>query len=253
MNRLLVLLAICWLVLPSPAVCGDEVRRAALSAQLAVDSRLLTETLRSYGEARAKQKSTLAALVEVESEQDQTLLSTSATPSQVASAEQEREVSAAAYQVTAARSQGLRERLMLLYERIAATRTELAQLGNVAIVAGDPISGRWEIEISSPPQRGTFELRLEGAQVTGTFRLDNGRSGSLSGTLAGGRLRLLRTDANRGFDGLFEGTVDPALGTVRGFYSPANLAAGEPAGSGWSGVKKSSQVSAGETESGEGS
>lgn len=232
--------ASCWLalLLSSLAVAGEESSRAALSAQLLVDTRVLAETLRAFGEARAQEKAAQTALITAENRQDLALIQASSTPEQLQRAEQERAVAAAALAVLADRSQNLRQQLLFLAQRMAAARAELGRLAPLTGLEPDPISGRWQVAISSPPQSGIFELRLDGAQVTGTFQLDSGRSGSLSGTFAGGRLRLQRTDNQRGFDGLFDGSVDATLGTVRGFYSPADLAAGEPAGSGWSGVRQ---------------
>lgn len=237
MNRLLAVSSLCWLALSPLVAAGDELSRAALSAQLAVDTRLLAEALRSYADVRIQERAAQAALAAVETRLDLAFSQESSTPPQLDLAEQERAVAEAALRVLASRAGRLREQLFALSRRLASARAELAREAPLLAGGGDPVSGRWRVEISSPPQQGTFELRLDGAQVTGSFQFPGGRQGSLSGTFSGGRLRLERRDSQRGFDGLFDGTVDASLGTVRGFYSPAEMAAGEPAGSGWSGVR----------------
>jgi hypothetical protein len=226
----LVLLSAAW----TAAARGEG--GAGLEAQLRVEERLLADDLRAYGEARDQERQALSELEEVAARLDAAVSGLTPRLEDLEQIEIERAVAQAAAEVIGRRVADLRLRLLERVRRTAALRQELFQRAGLAAEA-DPISGRWRVEIGSPRQEGTFDLRLLGSVVEGTFAFEAGRTGSLRGTYVAGRLRLERIDAQRGLDGTFEGSVDPATGVARGFWSPALLSDGGPGGAGWSAVR----------------
>jgi len=208
-----------------------------LEAQLGLEEGLFADDLRAYQETREQERSALSDLEQVAARLDAVLASAEPRLADLEQIEVERAVAMAAVELLGRRVAELRLRLLERIRRAAALRQALLR-GGAGPIPADPISGRWRIEISGTPrQEGTFELRLAGTVVEGTYAFAGGRSGSLRGTYVANRLSLERLDAERGLDGLFEGTVDPAAGVVRGFWSPTVLSGGGPGGAGWSGVR----------------
>ncbi len=220
----------------SPALAAGEAA-AALKREIDVEERLLADALRAYAEARDQEKPALAGVAAAAARFDEAVARASTTPEDLDRLAAERAVAEAAAGIVTRRVDNLRTSIAGHLRRSRALRVELTRVSAEQPPGRDPISGRWRIEISAPPETGIFDLKLDGAQVSGSFSLAGGRAGSLKGTYAGGRLRLERIDTQRGPDGIFEGNVDAALGTVRGFWSPSILADGGPGGSGWSGVR----------------
>lgn len=211
--------------------------QAALRRQLAVEEGLLAQALRAHGEARTRQKAAWADLQVAADRAERALANAAASEAEAERAVQDLDVAEAAVGVLSGRVAELQRTALEERRRIAALRAELARSPSLAAASSDPITGQWRIEISSPAEVGTFDLELEGTQVRGRYTFQGGKSGSLSGTFIDGRLRLERIDHTRGLDGVFEGSVDGSLETVRGFWSPSILSDGGPGGAGWSGVR----------------
>ncbi len=102
----------------------------------------------------------------------------------------------------------------------------------------DPVTGQWRVSLGSPVTEAVFELQLNGTLVAGSFRIgegsEEGPSGSLRGTYAGGQLNLERVDEDGGIAGIYLGTVDSASGRASGIWNPNDLSAGGPGMIGWS-------------------
>jgi hypothetical protein len=216
----------------APAVQAAQ----GLEAEVRVEERLLAADLRAYQEAREQERGALAELEEATARLDAALSAPAPRSGDAEDLDAERQVALAAAEVVARRVGELRRRLLERLRRGAALREEILR-GAALPAPADPITGRWRVEVSSPREAGTFQLRLAGTVVEGTYSFDGGRSGSLRGTYVGNRLSLDRLDGERGLDGLFEGTVDAAAGAVRGFWTPTRLSGGAPGGAGWSGVR----------------
>jgi hypothetical protein len=236
------------LLLAGAALCGEAQGASDLEAQLRVEEHLLAADLVEYQEAREQERSALSDLEAVAARLDAVLSGPAPRLDDLEQIDAERAVAEAAVEVVGHRASELRLRILERVRRAAALRQEVLR-GTALPGLADPITGRWRVEISAPRQEGTFDLRLAGTVVEGSFAFGEGRSGSLAGTYVGNRLRLERLDAERGLDGIFEGTVDPAAGVVRGFWTPTLLSGGAPGGAGWSAVR----VAGGEASTGEGS
>ena len=230
-------LAALALLLTTQAGNAGVSSQTSLLRQLAVEESLLAESVRVRATLRDRQKAAWASLQAASELVDRELSSGSASLLGMEKAVSDLEVAEAAVGLLAARVEENQRAILTERRRIAALRAELARSPAVAPSPLDPITGRWRIEISSPVETGTFDLKLDGTSVLGTYRLQSGRAGSLKGTFVDGRLRLDRVDAVRGLDGSFEGTVDARFETVRGFFSPSILSDGGPGGTGWSAVR----------------
>lgn len=96
--------------------------------------------------------------------------------------------------------------------------------------------GLWRIEVAGANLTGLMRLRLDGALVSGDYRLSNGRHGSMSGTYSSGRLDLVRVDSRGGRDTALIAEVDERRGTLRGSWQRFELASGGPSAGQWTGV-----------------
>lgn len=211
---------------------------STLRTSLTVEEALLRSDVEDYRQARTAETSAAAAEEEAARELD-AAIAASATPlSELERLELDLMAAQRVAEVTAERVADLRRRIFEGRRRAGALRHELARRTALA-AGGDAVSGRWSVEIAAPPATGSFEMELTGTLVTGTYRMDDGSTGSLQGTYVAERLEVRRIDSVRGLDGVFEGTVDPVRGTVIGFWTPTILSGGSPGGAGWSGVRES--------------
>ena len=105
--------------------------------------------------------------------------------------------------------------------------------------AADPLTGRWRAAILPQNATATFEFRLDGTVVRGTYSIDGGSAGSFRGTLASGNLRLERIDAQGGTDSVWTGTV--ANGRITGTWMSNELVTGQPNRGDWTAVREGGQ------------
>lgn len=131
--------------------------------------------------------------------------------------------------------QQLRQSTLARESLMRAMRAEIQELTGTTDQQRDLISGVWDVVLDPGGQRGRMELMLDGTLIQGTYQLDGGWSGSLRGTLVGGRVRLERIDAEMGFVAILYGAVRSAGADVRleGKWESTQLAAGMPSAGGW--------------------
>jgi hypothetical protein len=208
----------------------------ALRAQLEVEERILAQEVDAYHQARRQQDDAVAAVQEASKALDAGIAKRLLEVDELERLATQRAVAAAAEAILSQRVEDLERRVFDHARRAVMLRQELSRQARGPELA-DPLSGQWRVEIASPLHAGTFDLRLEGTAVTGTYAFDDGRSGTLKGTFVANRLHLERSDSERGPDGVFEGTVDPEAGVARGLWNPSQLGADGAVGSGWSGVR----------------
>jgi hypothetical protein len=217
------------------AAAGQEAA-VALRAQLAVEERMLAQEVDAYRQARRQQDDAVAAVQEASKALDAGIGKHLLEVDELERLATQRAVAAAAEEILSQRVEELERRVFDHARRAVMLRQELSRQAR-GVEAADPLSGQWRVEIASPLHAGTFELHLEGNAVTGTYSLDDGRSGTLKGTFVANRLHLERSDSERGPDGVFEGTVDPEAGLARGLWNPSLLGTDTAVGSSWSGVR----------------
>lgn len=102
-------------------------------------------------------------------------------------------------------------------------------------------AGLWRVEVESADLVGLLRLEVAGTLVRGSYRLSNGRSGSVTGTWSGDRLKLTRVDAESGRDAVLDAVLDRDEQTLEGTWQRFELADGRPASGRWRGVRIGSE------------
>jgi len=135
-----------------------------------------------------------------------------------------------------------RQKMYDRMERLGAVAREFEEQTALFGRAGEGITGMWHLELQPLDLYGLMNLRLAGAQVSGPYRMSNGRQGSLQGTLAGDHLQLQAVDSETGRPvATIEARVDSAAGEIRGQWTAMDLSAGLPSMGDWLAEKVSSQ------------
>lgn len=228
-----------------PAVAqGAEATEAAIR----LERELLERDKVLFAQARSDESSSVEALASAESDLESALEEGGTSLDEVERLEAALAAAAGELASSRRRTADAADRILERLRRLAVLRTGLRET-RVVLEGGDAVTGTWQVAIDSPRQSGIFRLRLQGARVDGIYALDASplqaglrspaRSGFLQGTYTGRRLRLDRVDPERGLEGVYEGEVSTADGSVRGFWSPSILSDGGPGGTGWSAVRLS--------------
>ncbi len=131
--------------------------------------------------------------------------------------------------------QQLRQSTIVRENLMAVTQAELRRLTGGSGLGRDLISGAWQLVMEPGGHNGLMTLTLDGTLIQGTYELDGGWTGSMRGTLVGGRVRMERIDSQMGFVAIFYGAVRGEGDDVRleGKWEATQLAAGTPSAGGW--------------------
>jgi len=132
----------------------------------------------------------------------------------------------------------LAAQLSRIQERLRRIGLLDGEAGRPAQLA-DPITGRWRVTVLPQNVTVTFDLRLNGTVVGGSYQAAAGSAGSFRGTFTGDKLRLERIDPRGGFDSVWEGTV--AGGQIAGTWMSNELVTGQPNRGGWTAVREGGQ------------
>jgi hypothetical protein len=206
------------------------------------ESRLLDLAIDEYGQARAAERSAISELGRLHMQLDEALEDPNITldylnrlESQLAEA---RDRACASLEKTARARQNMYARM----ERLADVARNFEEQTELFGTAREGLTGMWQLEVQPLDLYGLINLRLEGSQVSGPYRLSNGNQGSVRGTLAGHVLRLEAVDSERGVIADIEAEVDTAAGEIRGEWRARVLGGtGLPAVGDWIADKVSSQ------------
>ncbi len=131
--------------------------------------------------------------------------------------------------------QQLRQSTIVRENLMAVTQAELRRLTGGTGPSRDLISGAWQLVMEPGGHNGLMTLTLDGTLIQGTYDLDGGWTGSMRGTLVGGRVRMERIDSQMGFVAIFYGALRVEGDDVRleGKWEATQLAAGMPSAGGW--------------------
>jgi hypothetical protein len=217
---------------PGPAPT-DAAYRSQVQTQLRLERSLLALDLASYREARDRETGTRARVAEVAGRLDQALGGDAVALGNVEALHDEL---SAAREAANTAVQRVEERLVRLQDRLRRIGFLEGETGARAQARPDPVTGRWRVTILPQNATGVFNLRLNGAVVTGTYTLDGISSGSFRGTYTGNTLRLERVDERRGFDSTFVGAV--GVGQIRGIWLLNELATGGPSRGDWTATRE---------------
>ncbi|HTQ79305.1 MAG TPA: hypothetical protein VMM92_04870 [Thermoanaerobaculia bacterium] len=235
-ERVLPLLLFGLLLLPVPvrpqAAPGES--RTLIEAEIRLERRLLARDITAYTQARAAEQRERGRYDVAASRLDQLVTGGNLTIAGFENLENEVRNAAESARAASDRVGELRERASERLRRIGALQEELA--GRPA--NRDPLSGRWRVRLGPGDRAGTFDLRLRGTLVSGTFSLDDGPSGSLTGTFVDGTLTLHRVDSRAGFDVTYVGGLDAAAGRISGSWQGTELANGNPTSGGWTAARQ---------------
>jgi hypothetical protein len=234
----------CWLaaLLVLPLMAGAQTSSTLTEAQsqaqtaLRLERRLLSLDLVSYNEVRERERRARERVNEVLNRLDQALAGDAVSLGTLESLQDELATAREASHTAEERVNGQLERLEERLRRIAVLEGDAA--------AGrpqrtDPLTGRWRVTVLPQNAAATFDLRLNGTVVSGTYQVAGGSAGSFRGTYTGGNLRLERLDARGGFDSVWEGAV--GSGRMAGTWMANELVTGQPNRGTWTAVREGEQ------------
>jgi hypothetical protein len=207
-----------------------------VQTELRLERSLLSLDLVSYTELRERARRAQQGVNEVLGRLDVALAGDAVSLGTLESLQNDLDAARAATRITEERLSGQLERIQ---ERLRRIGLLSGDRGGELRTAGDLVTGRWRVAILPQNVTATFDLRLNGTVVSGTYRVDNGLAGSFRGTYTGGSLRLERIDGRAGFDSVWEGTV--GNGRIAGTWTSNQLATGQPNRGDWTAVREGGQ------------
>ncbi len=219
---------------PLPSTPPSAEARGLAEAEIRLERRLLARDLTAYAQARAVEQRERGRFDSASGRLDQLLTGGGLTIAGFEALEEEIRTAAEGARSASERVMELRLRAGERLRRIGALQEDLA--GRPASL--DPVTGRWRVRLDPGDRSGTFDLRLRGTLVSGRYGLDDGPSGSLTGTYVDGTLTLRRVDSRAGFDVTYTGTVDPGAGRISGRWQGTELANGSPSSGGWTAARQ---------------
>lgn len=213
MRHLSLLLCCLGLLSAGPAKAQSA---EALRSTFDQESRLLDQAIDEYGQARAAERSAISELRRLHSLLDEGLEDPNVSLDYLNTLEAQladaRDAACASLEKTARTRQTMYARM----ERLAVVARDFEQRTELFGAAREGITGMWHLEVQPLDLYGLINLRLDGSQVSGPYRLSNGNQGSVRGTLAGNVLRLEAVDSEQGVIADIEAEADTAAGEIRG-------------------------------------
>lgn len=205
------------------------------SAELRLERQLLSLDLLNYNEVRERERRAMLQLTTVLGRMDEAMAGDSLTLGDLETLHNELSVAREAVRTAEGRLEAQLERLQERMRRIGLLEAEAAGSGGVRQL--DPVTGRWRLTILPQNATATFDLRLSGTVVSGTYQVDGGTGGSLRGTYSAGNLRLERVDAQGGFDSVWVGVVGE--NRISGTWQSNELVTGQPTRGDWTALRES--------------
>jgi hypothetical protein len=236
----LILALFAWFVSAQESANPQTAASAQIATDLRLERKLLALDLAAYREARGVEQRTRDQVAQAVARLDQALAGDSVALGNLETVHLELSSAQAASRIAAERMEWQIQRIEDRLRRIGFLESESGL--RAAEAPRDPITGRWRVIVLPQNQTGTFDLTLNGTLVAGSYSLTGGNlaasAGSFRGTYSDNHLRLERVDARRGFDSVFQGSVDPATGRLSGTWSANDLASGQPARGDWSATRE---------------
>jgi hypothetical protein len=236
MNKILFpLLAV--MIMASDVLSAQD-RVTPLETGVTVEARLLERALTQYQEFRALEREAHRRLEDHRRKLDEALRNEAVSVGELRQLES---ALVALREEAHARARELAEqraRLYNLMERLAELQTEAERQRQLALARKHRFEGTWEIDFGLEGESGEMKLRVDGALVSGFYRLENGAHGSVRGNLAGDTVRLERVDSEFGYDLTFEGAFTPATMELGGDWTAMDLTGGKPSGGKWTARKR---------------
>ena len=198
---------------------------ADMGAEFKQAARMLDVEVEEYGKARERERQDLAELRRVNAEFDKTIADPRASAADLGRLDRQIE---SARELAIASSRACADARRRMFDQMRVVADLLRDFEDegvtVAPAAGD-IQGSWRLQ-SSNGVSGLLVLDPSGSLVSGSYRLSNGRRGSLRGTFAGDVLELQLVDNALGLIGTIEGRLD-ASGDLAGTWQRMDLTSGQ--------------------------
>jgi hypothetical protein len=215
---------------PAAAPAPERPVSAANQTELRLEQRLLSLDLVAYKETRQREGLARQKVTEVLGRLDQALASDTVALGTLEGLQDELAVARGAAHTAEDRLNAQLDRLGERMRRIALLETDTG-----APLHADALTGRWRVTIQPQNLTATFELRLDGTVVGGSYLVNGSTGGSFRGTLADGRLHMQRLDSKGGFDSTWDGIV--GTGRIVGTWTTNELATGSPNRGEWTAVR----------------
>lgn len=208
----------------------------ALRDEYVTESQLLDADLDSYLDVREQEEAALRRLVELGRQLDRAMGDASVPVSELIRLHETiAETRTTAFELSADAGRR-REEMGQRMERMQAVLENLQREGVEYLDSNGEVGGTWLLE--SQDGLGLMSLQQRGGRATGSYRLSNGRHGTVRGSFRGRKLRVELEDSAFGPVGSLEGHLDDN-GELNGQWSARELAGGRPTGGTWSGRRLS--------------
>lgn len=198
-----------------------------------LESRLLENEISRYGEVRQRENQAIQRARDLAQRLDDALADPNASIDTLRRIETELSAAAETAYLRIKESAAHRGRMYERMERLAELAQQVQAAEATLLDDQSDISGLWRVEALDTGIYALFQMKLDGAAVSGTYRTSNGRTGSLRGTFMSGRLELERIDAAVGPVGEMEGDFDSASGELEGTWSNRDVTGGQPSAGRW--------------------
>ena len=239
MKRISLVFSCALLLIAAP---GDSQTAESLKGAFDREAQLLDEAIDDFGRSRTHERNAIDHLRQLSTQLDDALSDPNVSLDYLSNLEAQlaasRDRACTSLEQTAQARQKMYDRM----ERVAAVAREFEEKTDLFGRAQEGISGMWHLEVQPLDLYGLMNLRLQGAQVSGPYRLSNGRQGSLNGTLSGDSLTLQAIDAETGRPvATIEARIDATAGQIIGEWTAMDLSQGLPSMGDWLADKVSSQ------------
>lgn len=206
------------------------------------ETQLLDEAIDDFGRSRAAEQTAIEHLRQLSSQLDEGLGDPNVSLDYLNNLEAQ--LAAARDRACTSLEHTAQARLKMYdrMERVAAVARDFEKQTDLFGDAQKGLTGMWHLEVQPLDLYGLMNLRLQGSQVSGPYRLSNGRQGSFNGSLAGDRLMLKAIEADTGRPiATIEARVDATAGQIVGKWTAMDLSSGLPSMGEWLADKVSSQ------------
>jgi len=123
---------------------------------------------------------------------------------------------------------GVLRELTAAYNELAAAQEMLVDSKAQMKKRQQVLDGHWLLTMMPSGLRGDLYLDQVGTLVSGEYRLENGQTGNVQGTLVSGQLVLERIDAQYGRIGRFEAALSKDQNALRGTWYSYEVTSGKP-------------------------
>jgi len=218
-----------------------------LVAEVNVERELLAEDLRLLSSVRTEQGEALSRFTAAIAAIDERIDSRQVSVAGLEVLEREALEAQVALSQVNERAASLRRQVHQRLRKTSLLESRIEGLGDEAGVRIDPLSGRYALSVSPGNQTGIVQLRFSNNSVTGFYTLEEGSSGSLTGTYSGGKLNLERVDSREGGGSTWVGALDPASRMIRGTWTARDGIDDLPSSGTWSAEKTEADLDESET------